>query len=314
MKQDTFVRNSKQRWQEFESIVEDKASLGLDYPERYRALCTDLSIARSRHYSPLLVEKLNNLVRMGQRRFYKNEKGALRKIISAVQHDFPIALYDNRYYVWASFAIFFGLGLIGFIAIVLKPDWIYFILNGDSINSIESMYDPEGSIQEGYRDREDDVLMFGVYIYNNIGIAFQTFAGGLFFGIGALFYLIFNGVYFGVISGHIANIGYQDPFFSFVIGHGSFELTAIAISGAAGCRMGFALLKPHKLSRMAALQKAAAGALPLIVGAFVMLVVAAGLEAFWSPRDFPVSIKYAVGAVLWAWVLFRLVRGMRYGT
>lgn len=314
MKQDAFVRKSKQRWEEFEKINEGNATLGLDYPDRYRALCTDLSIARARNYSPLLIEKLNNLVRIGQRRFYTNEKGALRKIIAAVRQDFPLALYTNRHYVWVSFAIFFGLGFIGCIAIYVMPDWIYLFLDSEMISDIESMYDPQGSVQDGDRDREDDVLMFGIYIYNNIGIAFQTFAGGIFFGIGALFYLVFNGVYFGLISGHIVNIGFYDPFFSFVIGHGSFELTAITISGAAGCRMGMALLKPGKLSRLVALQNAATAALPLMVGAFVMLVIAAGLEAFWSPRDFPVAVKYSVGAVLWGWVLYRLARGTRYGT
>lgn len=314
MKQDAFVRKSKQQWKEFEEIIEGNSQLSLDYPDRYRALCTDLSIARGRNYSPVLVEKLNNLVRVGQRRFYTNEKGALQKIIAAVRHDFPLALHDNRYYVWASFALFFGLGLLGFFAIFVQADWIYLFLDSGMINDIESMYDPDGSAQDGDREREDDILMFGFYIYNNIGIAFQTFAGGIFFGIGALFYLVFNGVYFGLISGHIVNIGFYDPFFSFVIGHGSFELTAIAISGAAGCRMGMALLRPGKLSRMAALQYAAAAALPLIVGAFVMLVIAAGLEAFWSPRDFPVAVKYSVGAVLWVWVLYRLARGTRRGT
>lgn len=314
MKQDTFVRNSGQRWTEFEAIIEGKSPVGLDYPGRYRAVCTDLSIARSRHYSPVLVEKLNDLVRLGQRLFYKNEAGALRKIIGAVRYEFPLALYNNRHYIWACFAIFFGLGLIGACAIYFNPEWIYMTMDSEVIADIESMYDPLGTVQGGAREREDDVLMFGVYIYNNIGIAFQTFAGGILFGIGALFYLIFNGAYFGLISGHIVNVGFQDPFFSFVIGHGSFELTAIAISGAAGCRMGFAILRPGILSRMAALQRAATAALPLIVGAFVMLVIAAGLEAFWSPRDFPVSVKYSVGGVLWAWVIFRLVRGTRFGT
>lgn len=314
MKQDKFVKMSAQRWTEFEAIIEGKSALDLDYPGRYRAICTDLSIARSRNYSPVLVEKLNDFVRLGQRLFYKNEKAALRKIITAVQYEFPLALYNNRCYIWACFGIFFGLGLIGAAVIVIQPEWIYQVMDGDMIGDIESMYDPSGTVQGALREREDDVLMFGVYIYNNIGIAFQTFAGGILFGVGALFYLVFNGAYFGLISGHIINVGYQEPFFSFVIGHGAFELTAIAVSGAAGCRMGLALLRPGKLSRLAALQRAASAALPLIVGAFVMLVIAAGLEAFWSPRDVPVSMKYTVGAVLWGWVIYRLARGTRYGT
>lgn len=34
--------------------------------------------------------------------------------------------------------------------------------------------------------------MFGYYIMNNIGIAFQTFASGLLFGLGSLFFPCFS--------------------------------------------------------------------------------------------------------------------------
>ncbi len=37
-------------------------------------------------------------------------------------------------------------------------------------------------------------------------------------------------------------------------------------------------------------------ALPLVIGAACMLVLAAGIEAFWSPRtEIPPPVKYAVG-------------------
>ena len=49
-----------------------------------------------------------------------------------------------------------------------------------------------------------------------------------------------------------------------------------------------------------ALRLAAREALPLVIGAACMLVLAAAIEAFWSPRtEFPPAVKYAVGGVLW---------------
>ena len=44
-----------------------------------------------------------------------------------------------------------------------------------------------------------------------------------------------------------------------------------------------------------------------------MLVIAAFIEAFWSPRDIANEIKYVVGAGLLGVVIFRLYKGMRYG-
>ena len=81
--------------------------------------------------------------------------------------------------------------------------------------NIEKMYDPS-DVQSAERGASQDLLMFGVYIYNNIGIAFQMFAGGVLFCVGAAFFLLLT-VYFGAIAAHIVNVGFEGPFFSFVI-------------------------------------------------------------------------------------------------
>jgi uncharacterized membrane protein SpoIIM required for sporulation len=172
----------------------------------------------------------------------------------------------------------------------------------------------EGSKKLGRkRDSEDDVAMFGFYIFNNIRIGFQTFAGGLAFGLGAVFYLLFNGVHIGTVTGYLIYAGLARNFFSFVAGHGAFELTAIVLCGAAGLRLGWGLISPGQLRRVDALRAAAVQAVPLVAGAALMLVVAAGIEAFWSPRtEIPAAVKYAVGAALWGLVLaYFLIMGGR---
>jgi len=147
--------------------------------------------------------------------------------------------------------------------------------------------------------------MFGFYIYNNIGIAFKCFATGLFAGIGSLFMLAYNGLVLGGVSGHLTSLGYTETFYPFVVGHGSFELTAIVFSGAAGLKLGFALLSPGAYSRVKALQFAAADAINIMYGVFIMLLIAAFIEAFWSSSSImPNPVKYAVGAALWGLVYY----------
>jgi uncharacterized membrane protein SpoIIM required for sporulation len=146
--------------------------------------------------------------------------------------------------------------------------------------------------------------MFGFYIFNNVRIGFQTFAGGLVFGLGAIFYLLYNGVFIGAITGHIIHSGLATQFFSFTSGHSAFELGAICLSGAAGLKLGYALLAPGLRRPTVALRAAAAEAIPLVVGLAGMLLLAAAIEAFWSPRTFlPPVAKYAVGVVLWLLLL-----------
>ena len=91
------------------------------------------------------------------------------------------------------------------------------------------------------------------YIKNNIGISFQVFAGGILFGIGTLFFLLFNGIFIGAVFGHLIQIGYSETILSFAVGHSSFELIAIVISGVAGLKLAAALVNPGKLSRSSAL-------------------------------------------------------------
>jgi uncharacterized membrane protein SpoIIM required for sporulation len=98
-------------------------------------------------------------------------------------------------------------------------------------------------------------------------------------------------------------VGSAEPLFSFVVAHSAFELTAILLSAVAGARMGLALIAPGQRSRAQALREDARRALPLVYGAGGMLVLAAGIEAFWSPQPFSPVIKYTAGAFCWAFVL-----------
>ncbi len=95
--------------------------------------------------------------------------------------------------------------------------------------------------------------MFGFYIRHNIGIAFQCFAGGLFAGIGSLFYLIYNGAIIGAVAGYLTERGHGPTFWAFVVTHSAFELTAIVLSGAAGLKIGYSLVAPGRLTRVQSL-------------------------------------------------------------
>lgn len=315
MKQHQFVNLNQAFWSQFEMLCSQSkgAEVPVDLPKQYRKICNDLAIARTRRYSPLLVEQLNNLVHLGQKKLYTAKQNQLMEILSVARTAFPRALYENRWMLGINLIAFFGLALIAFIWVRVNPEAVYTLLGQSTVLDIERMYNPAGSVQTEKRGVAEDVLMFGVYIYNNIGIAFQMFAGGVLFCVGALFFLLFNSFYFGAISAHIVNVGFEAPFFSFVITHGSFELTAIVIASAAGCQIGYSLLNPEQYTRAYAIKNASKKALPLIVGAFLMLVLAAFIEAFWSPRDIPNMFKYMAGSVCWSYVFYRLYKGMRYG-
>ena len=315
MKQNQFVQMNKVRWENFQKLCTEKTFSEPDnFTQGYRKVCSDLAIARTRHYSPSLINKLNDFVRLGQENLYQAQGIKASSLLTIFNQSFNQSLYDNRLYLWWSLAAFWGLALISFLWVVVNPDAVYYFLDVQSVKSMEEMYNPSGSVQTDDRSTSQDLMMFGVYIYNNIGIAFQMFGGGILFCVGALLPLLFNSFYFGAASAHIVNVGFEDPFFSFVITHGSFELTAIIIAGAAGIKIGYSLLNPKQYSRAYAVQQAGKSAVPLIVGAFLMLFLAAIIEAFWSPLNIPSIFKYVAGALCWGYVLNRLYKGTRFGS
>jgi uncharacterized membrane protein SpoIIM required for sporulation len=326
MKQEEFEARFGSRWNEFASWLAERAPLrgakkasassGLaadEVPARYREICQHLALARDRQYSAELIERLGRLALSGHQLLYGAHGGSLAGAGAFLLRGFPRAVRREWAFVLLSALLFFGPLLVLTGALQRYPDFAYTVLDQRTVEQFESMYG-EGSKKLGRkRDSEDDVAMFGFYIFNNIRIGFQTFAGGLAFGLGAVFYLLFNGVHIGTVTGYLIYAGLARNFFSFVAGHGAFELTAIVLCGAAGLRLGWGLISPGQLRRVDALRAAAVQAVPLVAGAALMLVVAAGIEAFWSPRtEIPAAVKYAVGAALWGLVLaYFLIMGGR---
>jgi uncharacterized membrane protein SpoIIM required for sporulation len=154
--------------------------------------------------------------------------------------------------------------------------------------------------------------MFGFYIWNNVRIGFQTFAGGMLAGVGSAWFLGANGVIIGAVAGYLTQAGFGETFWSFVAGHSSLELVAIVLSGAAGFKLGLAVIAPGNLSRKSALIAAAKPAVRIMYGAAVMFFAAAFVEAFWSPlTEVPFQVKVTIGIAGWVVLLAYLAFGGR---
>jgi uncharacterized membrane protein SpoIIM required for sporulation len=168
---------------------------------------------------------------------------------------------------------------------------------------------------EGFNDGRaagSDAGMAGFYVLNNVGVAFRCFATGILFGLGSVFFLVYNGLTIGTVTGWVWNAGHGGNILTFMCGHAPFELTAILISGAAGMRMGYALVATSGRTRLASLRASAREIAALVVGAAVMLVIAAAVEGFWSPSSLPAQVKWGASIVFTLGVItFLLFAGRR---
>jgi len=312
MTQQTFVKRREKFWNEFEEAVrggeKNLKARAPWFPQGYRELTQDLNTARAHGFDPSIIERLNALVLEGNQILYSRRSWSAKTLADFVLRVFPRAVRSQWRSLGVSLLLFYGLGVFFGILCVRYPHMVHQLIGERMVSDIEYMYYPGSEHFLTPRDVSSDADMFGFYIYNNISIAFRTFAGGILAGVGSIIILCINAVFLGAVTAHIINIGFGETFFPFVIAHASFELTAIVLSAQAGLLLGYSLFITKGLSRAASLKRAGKTALPIIAGAALMLLIAAAIEAFWSSRhEFPLALRYGTGAAAWVFVTFYFI-------
>jgi uncharacterized membrane protein SpoIIM required for sporulation len=270
----------------------------------YRRACEHLALARARSYPRYLLDRLDKLTGDAHQVIYQRREFGLSRLKRAILVEFPRAVRAHASYVWLSTAAFALPMLIMGLLVYLRPDLILSVVDPATAADFEQMYSDSAESIGSVRGADQDWFMFGFYIKHNTSIGFQCFAGGLFAGLGTLFFLLYNGISIGAVAGYLTERGFSETFYSFVVTHGAFELTAIVLSGAAGLRLGHSLLAPGRNSRLQSLVQAARETSVIVYGFAVMFFIAAAIEAFWSSaRWLPHTVKYGVAAACWIAVI-----------
>jgi uncharacterized membrane protein SpoIIM required for sporulation len=260
----------------------------------YRNVCGDLARAQSARYTASLVDYLSGLVAEGHTLLYGPHARPARRRGEAALVAFPRALRRRWRAMGIAFLLFFVPMQLGLGLTLRDPAFAFQIAPEGMLRPLAEAY------AEGFakgRDAGEGVMMAGFYVNNNVGIALRCFSLGVFGGIGSAIYLVQNGLSIGAILGYVTSQGAGANILTFVLGHGTFELGAIVISGGAGLSLGWAIVAPGDRTRLASVREVATDLFVIVCGASAMLLVAAGLEAFWSPSSLPSEIKHVAGAV-----------------
>ena len=308
MTEQSFIQRRNHIWNEFSVLVRgNKKELkkgAVKFVNRYREITQDLNTAKANGYDPVIIERLNALVNEGNQILYSQYTFPFKNFFNFITKTFPQKVRSQWKGILASMLLFYGIMFFFGIMCVYFPDISGDLLPNDELSSMEHMYNPESSLYLTPPNVSGNADMFGYYIYNNISIAFRTFASGIFAGFGSLLLLCFNAGIFGIIGGYLISIGYAKTFIPFVIAHGAFELTAIVFFAHAGLLLGYNFFITKGLSRAASIKKAGQDALPIIAGSTLMLVLAAAIEAFWSSNyHYPIQLRIGAGIVCWVLVL-----------
>jgi uncharacterized membrane protein SpoIIM required for sporulation len=300
--QDDFVRARRPEWDELDGILTgEKALHRLSGPTisrvatLYRSICSDLMRARGAGFGADLVAYLDNLAARAHNVLYTAPPYRMAAVWELFLRDFPRTLRRRARLFAFSAALFFIPGLVGFVGSYSSRQFAAQVLPEAMLSGMEEMYSK--GFDEG-RDPGTNSAMAGFYVYNNVGIAFRCFATGVLFGLGSVFFLVYNGLVIGTVLGFVTQAGYGKNILTFVCGHSPFELTAIVIAGAAGLQMGYALVHTSGMTRWGSLRAQAREIAQLVLGAAGMLLIAAAIEGFWSPSAAKPPIKWIVAAML----------------
>jgi len=298
---DRFIADRRPSWDELETLL--GASRGR--PERigaermrrlgtlYRGAAADLAVARRRFPSEPTVPALEDLVTRAHTVVY----GAPVRRGSAV--DFLLHGYWRRVRERPALLGIAALLLFGPMTAAGLWAWNHPGTAGALLPSTSEAAGrprPEGSSLD-LSTGERASMSAGIFT-NNIQVTFGAVAGGITFGLLTAGVLLFNGVLIGVVAGVGTAAGNGSVLVELIVPHGVLELSCIVVAGAAGLRMGWALVDPGRRPRSQALATEARAAMELVLGTAVWLVVAGLTEGLVTPLGIGVGPALAVGAGL----------------
>jgi uncharacterized membrane protein SpoIIM required for sporulation len=261
----------------------------------YRAVSTDLMRARRLGCPRDVIAYLDSLTALAHNALYAASRSDRRLKLVELMLDFPRAFRRAWPFMLVAGLLFWLPFALGWVGTLHLPGFAERVL---PTSMLEEMADNYSTGFASGRDADADAGMTGFYVYNNVGIAFRCFATGALYGLGSVFFLVYNGLVTGTVIGYVGHSGHAANILTFICGHGPFELTAIVISGGAGLRMGYALLGSSGQTRLASLRAVADDLISLVLGAALLLLAAALIEAWWSPSSIPSPIKWGFSGVV----------------
>lgn len=312
-----FVRERKAEWERLERIAEKFGPSRAPKLNRdelwelgrlYTAAVADLATLRSSVVTSPgesdVVTYLNGLVARVHGLIYRKPPFRWSSLWRFYAAGFPRTVRSAWMYVAVAAGIFSFFGAVGF------------ALGLESGGFIELLVPPSviGEVEKGkvwFADLYTAAPQASSFLMtHNVSVTFLIVASGITFGIGTVYLLALNGLLLGTVAALCFNHGLSMELWSFVLPHGSLELSAVILGGAAGLVLGHALIDPGPFKRadVLSVQGREAGAIAL--GCVPLLVVAGIIEAFVSPSPLPAIAKLALAAVLFVMlVVFLTVSG-----
>jgi uncharacterized membrane protein SpoIIM required for sporulation len=301
MNQDQFVARRQQQWQQLSRILGEMQRQGprrmpLDMVQEvgrlYRQTASDLAYARTYFPGSATQRYLNQLVSQAHSMIYAEEPQRLKTLWRFFAQDVPRTV--RRHWVPLVLAVAFlvtGL-LVGCFATIYDPNLAEALVPAQILERVVS---PQERYYEPVPARP---IMGTLIMLNNIKVGVLGFGLGITLGVGTAVVLFYNGLTIGAVVAQSVFHGDFVSLWAHLMAHGSLELMAIFLCGAAGLVLGWSIVAPGDLPRSTAVTNAAKDAVTMVMGSVPFFVVAATIEGFVTPSlNLSDGAKYLVAVV-----------------
>jgi uncharacterized membrane protein SpoIIM required for sporulation len=306
MKETKFIEKNKDKWENFERYIEASSNDPELLNEMYVQISDDLSYARTFYPNRSVRVYLNRLALAINQLIYKTQQSPWQRFRTFWAIELPKLVWESRWEFLIAFGVFGLAVLIGALSTAIDPDFPRLILGDDYVEmTLDNIKkgDPMAVYKGGWA--VTDTL--GITA-NNIFVSFVTFFLGLFASIGTIFMLLRNGIMVGAFQYFFIQKGvFWDSFLAIWL-HGTLEISAIVIAGAAGITMGKGLLFPGSYRRLQAFQRSARRGFKIMVGIIPILMIAGTVEGFLTRfTDAPSPLRLSFIILSLAFIVFYFV-------
>ncbi len=316
LRSDRFRLERESDWQRLESIVtalekNRPRSISdddlLELPVLYRKTASSLAVARETSLDAATLDYLESLVRRAWFQVYGPRIGLfgwLRRFLGGGWSASVRAIWLD---ICVALAVMVAGTIVGWLLVEQDERWFYSLVSGGMAGGRVPGADPE-TLREtlGTAESSDGLGIFAAYLFsNNTGVCILAFALGFAFGVPTLLLLVHNLALLGAMYWVFADTGMGLDFAAWLSVHGTTELGAILLAGAAGLHVGRTMAFPGDRSILAAMKGAGVRAAQVMAGCTIMLIVAGLLEGYARQLVGDTPSRLAIGAVMLViWVLY----------
>ena len=264
----------------------------LEFVKGYRSLSRDVSLARNALPGSQITVYLESLLIRSYEIIHRKPHNLLRQLFYLLRYEIPQIMRELRGAIMVSAAIFIISGIFGWTLVYSYPELAALFASPQMIETVQ-----QGGLwtDDLLNIVPSSILSLGI-MTNNIVVTMMAFVLGTFYGLGTLYIMSLNGAMLGGVFAFTWHYNLADRLFEFVVAHGIVELSVIVLAGAAGMKLGEALVRPGHMTRRDAFSKAAANAGKLIAVGALLLVGAGTIEGFISPNpDYDLTVRVSVG-------------------